>query len=122
LGPEPKYAPAAAVRAVEQAHIAGNVLNDYNFGDYLIFRGIKTFIDGRADMFGDPFLKRYYEAVHGDSDELPALIKQYDITWTIFPPDARAVALIGHLPGWRRFYADDTAVVQVRDGAMPAAR
>ena len=119
LGPEPKYSPEAAVHAVEAAGITGPVLNDYNFGDYLIFSGIKTFIDGRADMFGDPFLKRYYEAVHGQSDELPDLLQQYKIAWTIFPPDARAVALIDKLPGWRRFYADKTAVVQVRDGAVP---
>jgi hypothetical protein len=115
LGPEPKYAPEAAVRAVEAAHITGPVLNDYNFGDYLIFSGIKTFIDGRADMFGDPFLKRYYDAVHGASDELPALLDQYKITWTIFPPDARAVDLIDHLPHWHRFYSDKIAVVEVRD-------
>ncbi len=98
-----------------QAHITGPVLNDYNFGDYLIFNGVKTFIDGRADMFGDPFIKRYYEAVHGQSDELPALLAQYKIAWTIFPADARAVDLIDRMPGWRRFYADKSVVVQVRD-------
>ncbi len=115
LGPEPKYAPEAALRAVQEAHIAGPVFNDYNFGDYLIFNGIKTFIDGRADMFGDPFIKRYYEAVHGQSDDLPALLDEYKIAWTIFPADARAVTLIDRLPGWRRLYADKTAVVQVRE-------
>ncbi len=115
LGPEPQYAPAAALAAVEQAQIEGPVLNDYNFGDYLIFNNVKTFIDGRADMFGDPFIKRYYEAVHGESNELPALLEQYKIAWTIFPTDARAVDLIDRIPGWHRFYADNTAVVQVRD-------
>ncbi|HUK58447.1 MAG TPA: hypothetical protein VLV50_04390 [Stellaceae bacterium] len=118
LGPEPKYAPAAALAAAEAAHVTdGPVLNDYNFGDFLIFNGVKTFIDGRADMFGDPFIKRYYEAVHGRSDDLPALLEQYKIAWTIFPADARAVVLIDRLPGWRRLYADKTAVVQVREDA-----
>ena len=69
VAPVERYVPAAAVRAaVAAAGIAGPVLNDYNYGDYLMFAGIKTFIDGRADMFGDPFIKRYYEATHGMSD------------------------------------------------------
>ena len=117
LGPVEQYAPAAAVRAIAAAGITGPVLNDYNYGDYLMFVGIKTFVDGRADMFGDPFIKRYYDATHGLSDELPALIAEYKIAWTIFPRDAQAVAQLDHMPGWRRFYADATAVVHVRDGA-----
>jgi hypothetical protein len=115
LGPMAKYAPAAALDAVEEAHITGPVLNDYNFGDYLIFEGVKTFIDGRADLFGDPFIKRYYEAVHGQSDELPDILKQYHVTWTILTTGSRAVALMDHMAGWHRLYGDTTAVVHVRD-------
>jgi hypothetical protein len=118
--PVEQYAPAAAVRAVTQAGITGPVLNDYNYGDYLMFEGIKTFIDGRADMFGDPFIKRYYEAVHGTSDELPALLAEYKIAWTLFPSDSRAAALMDRMPGWHRLYADKIAVAHVRDGAAGA--
>jgi len=114
LGPFATYAPAAAVRAVEADGIPGPVLNDYNFGDYLMFVGIKTFIDGRADMFGDPFIKRDYEATHGQSAELPSLLSEYHVAWTIFPPDSQAVAALDRMPGWRRLYADDIAVVHVK--------
>jgi hypothetical protein len=121
LGPAAKYSPAAAVRAVEAAGITGPVLNDYNYGDYLMFVGIKTFVDGRADMFGDPFIKRYYDAAHGLSTELPALIMEYKIAWTIFPLDSQAVAQLDRMPGWHRFYADAIAVVHVPDktGSVP---
>ena len=114
VGPVEKYVPAAAVRAAAAAGIAGPVLNDYNFGDYLMFAGIKTFIDGRADMFGDPFVKRYYDATHGRSTELPALLAEYNIAWTLFPPDSQAVPEIERMPGWRRLYADATSVVDFR--------
>jgi hypothetical protein len=121
LGPVEKYAPAAAVRAVAAAGIEGPVLNDYNFGDYLMFVGIKTFIDGRADMFGDPFIKRYYEATHGQGNELPQYLARYKVAWTLFAPDADAVKLMDHMTGWHRFYADKLAVVHVRDGTAPAS-
>jgi len=49
--------PAAAVDAVIAQHVSGPVLNDYGFGGYLIFRGFKVFIDGRADFYGDAFIK-----------------------------------------------------------------
>jgi len=117
VAPTDRYAPAAAVRAVIAAGVEGPVLNDYNFGDYLMFQGIKTFVDGRADMFGDPFIKRYYEAVHGTSDELPALLAEYKIAWTLFPADSRAAALMDRMPGWHRLYADKIAAAHVRDGA-----
>ncbi len=42
-------------------------------------------------------------------------LKHYDIAWTIFAPDNRIVAVLDHEPGWRRLYADPTAVVHVRD-------
>jgi hypothetical protein len=119
VGPVEKYAPAAALAAAEDAHVAGPVLNDYNFGDFLMFNGVKTFIDGRADMFGDAFIKHYYEAVHGMSDDLPAMLEDYKIAWTIFPPDERAVAIMDQLPGWRRLYADKVAVVHVREAQLP---
>jgi hypothetical protein len=119
LGPAERYAPAAAIRAVVAANTGSPVLNDYNFGDYLIFAGIKTFIDGRADMFGDPFIKRDYEATHALNADLPRLLDQYHIGWTIFPANSPALAELDRLPGWRRFYADAIAVVHVRDGTPP---
>ena len=40
----------------------GPVLNDYDFGGYLIFRGIPTFIDGRTLFFGKQFALDYFDA------------------------------------------------------------
>ena len=47
-------------------------------------------------------------------------LKRYDVAWTIFAPDSRIVAILDHEPGWRRLYADATAVVHVRDAAPEA--
>jgi hypothetical protein len=107
--------PAAAVDAVVANRIEGPVLNDYGFGGYLIFRGFKVFIDGRADFYGDAFIKRYAEAITLQSDEFFKLVDRYGITWTLLPPDRPAVQMLDRLPGWRRLYGDGIAVVHVRD-------
>jgi len=111
--------PAAALAAVRAAHVEGPVLNEYSFGGYLIFSGIEPFIDGRAELYGNAFIKRYGEAMLVESDQLPQLLAEYGITWTLIEPGIPAVVLLDHLPGWRRLYADAIAVVHVRD-AQPA--
>ncbi len=110
--------PAAALRVVAADHIKGPVFNNYGFGGYLIFRGIKTFIDGRADFYGDRFIKRYYDAVNLEKGDLPRLLNRYGITWTLLAPSQPAVQLLAHLPGWRQIYADKIAVVDARVGAV----
>jgi hypothetical protein len=115
--PGEQYMPEAALRAAREHHLDGPVLNEYDYGDYLLFSGIKPFIDGRADMYGDPFIKRFYDATRAQSDELPKLLAEYRIEWTLFPKDSQAVIQLDRLAGWRRLYADDDAVIHVRDGA-----
>jgi hypothetical protein len=106
--------PAAALAAVTADHVEGPVLNDYEFGGYLIFRGIKPFIDGRY-LYGDVFIRRFVEATQVSSDQLPQLLSEFGITWTLFSARRPAVVLLDRLPGWRRLYTDDIAVVHVRD-------
>ncbi|HMK68456.1 MAG TPA: hypothetical protein VK433_07905 [Stellaceae bacterium] len=119
LAPPPYRMPAAALQAVRDRHVTGNVLNADSFGGYLIWEGIPTFVDGRADMFGDAFIEREHKAMVLASGELPALLEEYAVTWTLFQPNARAVVLLDHLPGWQRLYTGEFAVVHVRSAALP---
>jgi hypothetical protein len=109
-----KLTPTAALAAVQAHQVTGPVFNDYGFGGYLIFAGIKPFIDGRY-FYGDAFIQRYVEATAVFSNQLPTLLDEYGITWTLLHPKTPAVVLLDHLPGWRRLYADDIAVVHVRE-------
>ena len=116
LQPGEGITPTDAIQAARKANLTGPVLNGYNFGGYLIYSGISPFIDGRADMYGDAFLKQYAEALSLEApDGLPKILEKYRIQWTLLPPNAPAVALLDHLPEWRRFYADKTAVVHVKE-------
>ena len=108
-------APISAVAAVPAALRAKPVLNDYSFGGYLIWSNVRPFIDGRADMFGDAFLTRYGRIAAGDADAIEDALRDYDVAWTIFTPEKRAVAVMDREPGWRRLYSDATAVVHIRE-------
>ncbi len=113
-------APISALRAVPPELRAKPVLNDYAFGGYLIFEHVRPFIDGRAELYGDAMMSLYGRLQAGDEADIESALERYGIAWTIFAPDSRMVAILDHKPGWRRLYADATAVVHVRDGAPEA--
>jgi hypothetical protein len=96
------------------------VLNDYGFGGYLTWRGVRPFIDGRADLFGDAFLKKYMAINNGEPQAVESTLAQYKVAWTIFPAGAAANAVMDREPGWRRLYADDVAVVYARASSPPS--
>jgi hypothetical protein len=91
------------------------VLNDYSFGGYLIWNGVRPFIDSRADLYGDIFLQNYASITESDKDALSASLDFYHVRWTVFSARAPVVKLLDATPGWHRFYADKLAVVHIRD-------
>ena len=111
-------APISALSAAPPELRAKPVLNDYAFGGYLIFEHVRPFIDGRAELYGDAMMGLYGRLKAGDDADLESTLKRYDIAWTIFAPGSRVVAALDRKPGWRRLYADATAVVHVRNGAL----
>jgi hypothetical protein len=91
------------------------VVNDYRFGGYLIWNGVKPFIDSRADLYGDIFLRNYADIISPDKDALAAILAFHHARWTIFSTQAPVVKLLDATPGWHRFYSDKLAVVHVHD-------
>jgi hypothetical protein len=104
------------VQAALRSGAHGPVLNEYGFGGYLIYSGVPVFMDGRADMYGDALLKRQIDALMlRDPADLPRLLNDYRIGWTLLSPGTPALASLDQLPGWRRVHTDAVAVVHVRD-------
>ncbi len=112
--------PQAALQHLPTELAQAHVFNDYDFGGYLIFAGIRPFIDGRADLYGDRFVDAYVRAMHPDRATLAALLDRYAVSWTLLRPSDGAVLLLDAMPGWSRLYSDETAVVHVRSHARAA--
>jgi hypothetical protein len=103
-------APVTAFAHVPAALRTQPVLNDYNFGGYLIFEGVRPYIDGRADMYGDDFVAADDALQNGDAGRLKDTVERYHIRWAILRPGLRLVGVLDQTPGWRRIYADKYAV------------
>ena len=104
--------PATAIARVPATIKRLPVLNERAFGGFLIFREIKPFIDGRP-LYSAAFRRRYHETA------VPALLAEtltrYHVRWTILKPENPTVAAMDGLKGWHRLYADQWAVVHVRN-------
>lgn len=116
--PDASITPKAAVDAAMQAGATGHVLNQYQFGGYLISRGIPVFIDGRADLYGDQHMEAYADALQSNNPaKIQKTLDDFKITWTLLPPDSPAVLYLNTQPEWRKIYEDKTAVVHIRQPA-----
>jgi hypothetical protein len=117
--PPDSAAPQAAIDYAKRAKISGNVFNSYNFGGYLIFSGIPTAIDGRAQPFGDAFMRRYFNAIDlKDIADAFRMLDEYDIDWAILRPAEALSSALGQSATWQKVYSDDHASVFVRLRAM----
>ena len=111
----PVIAPVAAVDYLGARAREGKIYNDYLFGGYLIFRGIPTFIDGRSDqLFGGGFLGNLYRTMEGPARDFRTLLDKHDIRFALVQPKSREASILDEGVGWRRIYADDTAILYER--------
>ncbi len=116
LSPPPMAAPVAALASVP-AHIrAERVFNSYDFGGFLAFNGVKTFIDGRTDqLFLGGFMTRMMTATEArEPRPLAALLDEYQVGWAIIAAQKPETRVFPHLEGWRLHYKDAAAQVWVR--------
>lgn len=113
--------PVAAVDFAQGHGISGHLLNAYEFGGYLISRGIPVFIDGRADLYDEKVLGPYLDAVRdGSPTALDAVIREYGITWVLLRPDSPARAYFDTRDNWQNRYEDEAAVIFTLKSLLPA--
>jgi hypothetical protein len=107
------------IAAVPQRLRSQPLLNDYMFGGPLILAGIRPYIDGRAEMYGDAFVINYSKIVlDGDLSSFSEAVKKYDIRWTMLSRgDKRLIEAIEASGSWTRIYSDEVGVIDVRSAA-----
>jgi hypothetical protein len=116
--PRAQISPVGAV-AVLKARSADPVLNDHDFGGYLIYAGVRPFIDGRTDQLYDGLLVRYDRAITlQDVGDFVRLLDDYGVAATLLNPATPAVGLLDRMGEWQRVYSDDVAVVHMRRAAV----
>jgi len=105
--------PAAAFGKVPKHLRSQPVFNDYDFGGFLIFEGVRPFIDSRADMYGDAFVMDHDAIMRDPERRLRPTLARWGVRWTILRPQSSAVGVLDRTSWCRRLSADAYAVVHV---------
>jgi tetratricopeptide (TPR) repeat protein len=109
--------------------IQGNFFNDFNSGAYLIGRtspDIKTFIDGRTEVYGAQFYETYDAIFKGDTNAFEEAVNRYNLTGVflgaVYVPVPRDfISYLARHPQWSLVYFDYDAVIFLRNMSLNAS-
>jgi hypothetical protein len=99
--------PRDALRFMQEKQITGRLFHYYDFGGYIEFYAptVKTFADGRTDIFVYNGILDDYLKVN--KIERPfELLDKYKIDYVLFPVDKHLSYVLDHNTGWRTIYED----------------
>lgn len=109
--------------------------NEYNYGSYLLFRGIPVFIDSRCDLYSPEFNGTYnkeekeYEGrdIFSDALNIAAVavdyetkFEEYGVTHVILYANAKLAMILEDDPNYDLIYSDDNFVIFERLNAKVA--
>jgi hypothetical protein len=114
--------PADAVSFLQAHHLSPNVLNDYSFSGFLIWRlypEYKVYVDARADLYGDAFLAEYLD-IYNARINPDAFLDRMQVNTVILSPAcdlSRILRMESAANRWRIAYEDHLAIIFVRGKA-----
>jgi hypothetical protein len=100
--------------------VRGNFFNDFNSGAYLLgrtFPDIKVFIDGRTEVYGGTFFKKYREVwEHGNADLFEKAVQKFQLTGALLNSSRELIPkkilnYLYHHPDWHVVYFNYDAVI-----------
>jgi len=113
--PAPYTYPYGAVEYLKTNPVGERLLNDYNWGGYLIWKlpARKYFIDGRMDNFflkGESFAKLHWQIVNLDPS-WQTVLEKYQIEAVLLSSKWPVAQALRISPQWQLLYEDETSVL-----------
>ena len=112
-----KTKPVAAVEFLKKENLKGNMFDNDEFGDYIIYAAwpeYKVFVDGRSDMYGVDIMKEYLKVV-SIKPGWEEVLKKYNINWIIYNANSTLSLFLMERDDWKLIYADKVANIFVKD-------
>ena len=112
-----KRFPTKAVEFMLAESISGNIFNNEEFGDYIIYKAwpkYRVFFDGRSDMYGAALGGEYLKVAR----TLPGwqdILQSRQVNWVLFNTNSSLSSVLSTDPDWQLIYSDPVARIFVRD-------
>ena len=114
---DPEIKAVHAVEFLKKEHISGNMFNDDEIGDYIIYAAYpqyRVFFDGRNDMYGVEHMQDYLRVLRL-GHEWEKVLDKYDIQWFFINADSLLSRYLMEREDWHLIYADKVAHIYVMD-------
>jgi hypothetical protein len=107
--------PVAAVEYLKEERPAGNMLNSYNWGGYLVWAlpEYPVFVDGRTDLYDDEVLMEWLEIVSAENGWQDKLA-QRNVRLILLEPDWPLVSQLDEA-GWQLHYQNEQSVIYQKE-------
>ncbi|HUZ45087.1 MAG TPA: hypothetical protein VMW54_00475 [Terriglobia bacterium] len=119
-----KRYPQKAVEYLSRHPQPGPMLNEYDWGGYLIWApGLhhKVFVDGRADFYEYAGVLSDYFDIAGVRPDTRFLLHKYHIQFCLIHRNAPLGTFLDTLPGWEKVYQDKLSEIFIRPTQPPSS-
>jgi hypothetical protein len=115
---EARQFPTRAVAFLQAHPPAAPIFNHYDWGGYLIWRlypypSTPVFIDGRADLYGQPLFHDFADAYQFRTP-WQQILQRWRIQTVIVPPDSALATGLQSASGWTVSYQDNQSIILTR--------
>jgi hypothetical protein len=113
----PQRMPVEAVNYLEKNHLEGPVLSPDYWGGYLVYRlypRTLVVVDDRHDLYGEQFFRSYLNMMQVQRG-WENVLDTYKPPCVVLPRDAPLATVLSGTQGWKTSYADEVAVIFVRE-------
>jgi len=114
-----EHSPVRAVEFIKAHHLSGPMLNDWDFGGYLIWAAPEhpVFIDGRADVFEEVGVMGEFGKWAQLQTDPNMLLDKYQISFCVLSRESPMIVVLRLLPGWKEVYSDHVSAIFMRSVA-----
>jgi hypothetical protein len=109
-----KPVPSAVVAFMERRGLHGNILNQYEWGEYLAWHlgnDSKVFIDGRSELVYPDALIRQYATLFYGMEGADHLLEAYPHDYVLMGAHTKGADVVRKEPRWHLIYSDQTAAL-----------
>jgi len=115
--------PVAAVEFLQKNQLSGNILSDFNWGEYLIWTlhpTCKVAMDGRYETVYTEEIYQLHSDFYNGRPGWRRILEKFPPDLILVDPRANVYALLQDAPDWRQAYKDDGAALFLPREERPA--